>query len=232
MKQLVARAIVLSRTEFSEADRIITLLTPDTGKLRLVARGVRRAKSKLAGGIELFSISDITYMTGRSGQDSLGTLISARLETHYGNIVKDITRVQLGYELIKLLHKITEDEPEEDYFDLLQQGFAGLNGDLEVEVIRLWFLAQLLRLSGSSPNLATDVEGQPLIADQLYNFDFDNMAFDTNPSAQFTAAHIKVMRLLFNVTELATLRQVQGIGRFLPDIAPLLHTMRQTYLRV
>jgi DNA repair protein RecO (recombination protein O) len=229
MKQLVARAIVLSRTDFGEADRIITLLTPDKGKVRLVARGVRRAKSKIAGGIELFSISDITYMTGKG---DLGTMISARLDVHYGNIVKDITRVQLGYELIKQLHRITEDEPEADYFDLLQQAFAGLNGDLEVNSIRLWFLAQLLRLSGSSPNLATDTNGRKLSADTLYNFDFDSMAFATHPAARFSAAHIKVLRLLFNMPDLATLRQVQGVAAVLPDIAPLLDTMRQTYLRV
>jgi DNA repair protein RecO (recombination protein O) len=229
MKQLVARAIVLSRTDFGEADRIITLLTPDKGKVRLMARGVRRAKSKIAGGIELFSISDITYMTGKG---DLGTMISARLDIHYGNIVKDITRVQLGYELIKQLHRITEDEPEADYFDLLHQAFAGLNGDLDVEVIRMWFLAQLLRLSGSSPNLATDTSGQILIASTLYNFDFDSMSFATHPTARFSAAHIKVLRLLFNMPDLATLRQVQGIAAILPDIAPLLDAMRQTYLRV
>lgn len=229
MKQLVARAIVLSRTDFGEADRIITLLTPDKGKLRLVAKGVRRAKSKLAGGVELFSVSDITYMMGRG---DLGTMISARLDKHYGHIVQDITRVQLGYELIKLLHKITEDEPEVDYFDLLQQGFAGLDGDIDVDVIRLWFLAQLLRLSGSSPNLATDTTGAVLAADQNYTFDFESMAFSSEPAGPFNAAHIKVMRLLFNVTELATLRQVQGITQLLPDIAPLLHAMRQTYLRI
>lgn len=232
MKQLVARAIVLSRTDFGEADRIITFLTPDNGKLRLIARGVRRAKSRLAGGIELFSVSDITYMMGKSGRDGLGTLISARLDTHYGHIVQDILRVQLGYDLIKLLHKITEDEPESDYFDLLQQAFAGLNGDLDVDVIRLWFMAQLLRLSGSSPNLATDTAGAKLVADALYNFDFDSMAFAPHPAAHLSAAHIKVMRLLFNMPDLATLRQIQGIAHLLPDIAPLLHAMRQTYLRV
>ena len=229
MRQLVARAIVLSRTDFGEADRIITLLTPNQGKLRLVARGVRRAKSKIAGGIELFSTSDITYMTGKG---ELGTMISARLDRHYGNIVHDITRVQLGYELIKLLHKITEDEPEADYFDLLQQAFAGLDTDIEVEVIRLWFLAQLLRLSGSSPNLATDTDGDTLQPSGNYRFDFDSMAFAAHPTGSFTAAHIKVMRLLFNITELATLRQVQGMTALLPDIAPLLDAMRQTYLRV
>ncbi len=78
--------------------------------------------SELAGGIELFSISDITYIPGKSG---LGTLVSSRLDRYYGKIVADITRVQLGYELIKLLHTITEDEPETDYFDLLHQARFG-----------------------------------------------------------------------------------------------------------
>jgi DNA repair protein RecO len=229
MKQLVAQAIVLSRIDYGEADRIITLLTPDKGKIRLMARGVRRAKSKIAGGIELFSVSDITYMMGKG---DLGTMISARLDIHYGSIVKDITRVQLGYELIKLLHKITEDEPEEDYFDVLRQSFAGLNGDLDVDIIRLWFLAQLLRLSGSSPNLATDTDGNPLETATCYRFDFDSMAFDVEVTAKFTASHIKVLRLLFNMPDLVTLGQVQGITELLPDIAPLLYTMRQTYLQV
>jgi len=229
MKQLVARAIVLSRTEYGEADRIITLLTPDTGKLRLMARGVRRPKSKLAGGIELFSVSQITYMQGKS---DLGTLISARLEKHYGNIVRDITRVQLGYELIRVLNKVTEDNPEDDYFSLMQQAFAGLDSDMNTDIINLWFLAQLLRLSGSSPNLVTDTTDTELQTDKLYSFDFDSMAFAEHPTASFTAAHIKVLRLLFNVTDLGTLRQVQGIAELLPDIAPLLFTMRQTYLHI
>lgn len=65
MNQIVTKGIVLSRTEFGEADRIITVLTTDHGKIRLIAKGVRRIKSKSAGGIELFSVSDITYIPGR-----------------------------------------------------------------------------------------------------------------------------------------------------------------------
>ena len=120
MNQLTTQGIILSRTDFGEADKIITLLTPDHGKLRLMARGVRRAKSKLAGGVELFSVSDITYIKGRG---EIGTLISARLITHYGRIVRDVTRTMLGYELIKQLNKVTEDEPEAEYFTLLEQTF-------------------------------------------------------------------------------------------------------------
>ena len=58
-------AIILKRVDYGEADRILTLLTPDHGKLSLMAKGVRKIKSKLAGGIELFSISTITFAEGR-----------------------------------------------------------------------------------------------------------------------------------------------------------------------
>jgi DNA repair protein RecO (recombination protein O) len=80
VKSLQTKAIVLSRTDYGEADRILTFLTPHEGKLRLMARGVRKAKSKVAGGIELFSTSDISFLRGRG---EIGTLISARLRKYY-----------------------------------------------------------------------------------------------------------------------------------------------------
>src|ERR1700757_3472845 len=100
MKQLLTTGIILSRTDFGEADRIITVLTPDHGKLRLMARGARKPKSKMAGGIELFSVSDLTFIEGKG---EIGALISSRLHSHYGHIVENIERVQLGSELIKML---------------------------------------------------------------------------------------------------------------------------------
>src|ERR1700747_2121837 len=109
MRQLVTRGIVLTRTNYGEADRIITVLTPDHGKLRLMVKGARRLKSKLAGGIELFSVSDLTFIPGKG---DMGTLVSSRMQQHFGQIVQDIERVQLGYELIKLLNRATEDQVE------------------------------------------------------------------------------------------------------------------------
>lgn len=224
MRQIITKGIVLGRTDYGEADRIITLLTPDQGKLRLMARGVRRIKSKLAGGIELFSVSDITYMPGKG---EIGTLISSRLDTHYGKIVQDIDRVQLGYELIKQLNKATEDKPEEDYFELLNTVFKELNNpSVPLELIKIWFQAQLLRLSGHTPNLQTDTEGRKLSVDRRYNFDFDNMAFIDHSAGRFTASHIKVLRLLFSGNPPGVLTQVQGIGGLLPTCGSVLLTMQ------
>lgn len=228
MKQHVTKGIVLARTNYGEADRIVTLLTPDQGKLRLMAKGVRKPKSKLAGGIELFSVSDITFIRGKK---DIGTLVSSRLNTHYGNIVKDIDRTMLGYELIKQLNKATEDESEKDYFDLLEKTFESLNSEhINKELIELWFAAQLLKLGGHTPNLQSDTTGDKLAADQTYNFSFDDMAFSpANGSGRFSVEGIKVLRLLFSNNSPQTLQQVQGMENILTQLRPLMNTVQKTF---
>ena len=228
MKQIITTGIILKRIDYGEADRILTLLTPDQGKLHLVARGVRRVKSKLAGGIELFSVSHITFIRGRG---ELGTLVSTRLERHYGNVVKDIERVQLGYQVIKLLDKATEDEPEPEYFQLLERTFLVLDeGTMHLELISAWFSAQLLALGGHTPNMQSDTAGKQLDAAERYNFDIAAMSFTPSASGRFAADHIKVLRLLFNQTEPEVLGQVQGLNLLVAEIAPLVHAMRSSHL--
>ena len=221
MKQLVTTAIILSRTDFGEADRILTVLTPEYGKLRLLAKGVRRVKSKLAGGIELFSISTVTFVKGRG---EIGTLVSTRLDKHYAHIVEDLQRIMLGYDLIKKLNKVTEDEPEPEYFELLHQTFEALDeATIPLPLIRFWFSAQIQRLGGHTPNLQTDEAGRKLVADQLYDFDFDRMTFVANPlSGRFSANHIKFLRLIFAGNSPRALLQVQGMGQLLGECMPLL----------
>lgn len=229
MKQEVTKGIVLARTNFGEADRIVTVLTPSHGKLRLMARGVRKTKSKLAGGIELLSVSDLTFIRGRG---DISTLVSARLQTHYGAIVQDIDRTMLAYELIKQLNKATEDEPESAYFALLEQSFAALDDhSIDKILIEIWFAAQLLRLSGHAPNLRTDTAGNKLQADQSYNFSFDDMSFAVAPAGKFGADHIKLLRLLFEGHTPATLAHVKGSVSLLQQLTPVLQTMRQLHLR-
>lgn len=223
MNQLTTTAIVLARTNYGEADRIITILTPDHGKLRLMAKGVRRVKSKLAGGIELFSVSDVTFIKGRS---DIGTLVSARLRRHYGHIVGEIERVQLGYDLIKLLNKNIEDEAEGEYFELLEYAFQALD-DVTIgeELIRTWFQAQLLRLGGHTPNLQTDAFGEKLDPHASYEFDFDSMAFVQHEQGQLTADHIKFTRLIFSGNQPNVLQHVRGNAELLASVRPLVNSV-------
>ena len=230
MKQLLTTGIVLGRTDFGEADRILTLLTPDYGKLRLIAKGVRRAKSKLAGGIELFSISDITFIRGRG---EIGTLVSSRLRKHYGNIVKDINRTMLGYDLIKMLGQVTEDALQPEYFDLLEATFAALDdAGIDLNLIKLWFSMQLLRLGGHMPNLQTDDLGHKLKPDKTYSFNLDKMAFAPDPNGKYQADHIKFLRLGFSGNPPKTLNQVQGSTGLAADCLPSVQTMLAAHLRI
>lgn len=229
MKQILTTAIILRRTDFGEADRILTLLTPDHGKLRLMAKGVRRIKSKLAGGIELFSVSDITYIQGRG---DIGTLVSSRLVRHYGAIVKDIQRTMLGYDLIKQLNKATEDEPEADYFHLLEQSFGALDEQaIPLDLVGVWFQAQLLRLSGHTPNLTHATSGSKLEADKLYEFSFEDSSFTERPDAGGTygADDIKFLRILFSGTHPAVIAKVGGGEQLVVRTQKLVQLMAQQY---
>ena len=93
------KAIVLRRTDYAEADRVLQLLTPK-GRRAVIAKGVRRERSKLAGGIELFAVCDVVI---RSGRGNLGLLTSARLVDFYRHILEDYERMQFAYQVLKLL---------------------------------------------------------------------------------------------------------------------------------
>lgn len=230
MNQLVTTGIILSRTDYGEADRILTLLTPDHGKLRLMAKGVRRVKSKLAGGIELFSVSTITFVRGRG---EIGTLVSTRLVKHYNHIVQDLDRTMLGYDLIKQLNKITEDEPGKEYFELLNQTFGALDDQaISPPLTRFWFSTQLLRLSGHAPNLQTDASGQKLQLGKTYHFDFERMCLSASEGGQLQADHIKFLRLSFAAHPAKVLAQVRGNAALLESLSPLVAAMLQAHLRV
>lgn len=220
MKQLVTKAIILARTDYGEADRIITLLSQEHGKIRVVAKGVRRVKSKLAGGIELFSVSTITYIQGRS---ELGTLVSTQLQKHYGRIVGDIERTMVGYDIIKKLHTNTEDNADPEYFELLERCFEALNqSDIPINLVEFWFTTQMLRLNGNTPNLETDTDGRKLVVDQRYDFDKEHMTFVADPlDGSFDANHIKFLRLVFSGNTPEVLRHIQGIGPLLNDTCAL-----------
>jgi DNA repair protein RecO len=231
MKRVTTKGIVLSRINYGEADRIIKFLTPDHGKISVMAKGVRKAKSKLAGGIELFSVSDLSFIIGKS---EIYTLISSRLDKHYGNIVKDIERTSTGYELIMLINHATAEHPEESYFTLLHLAFEALDDPkLDPSVTALWFYMQLLKLAGHSPNLRTDSEGAGLQASADYNFDPDNMSFITQESKQGTygANHIKFLRVGFAAGRPQTLHRVEDVQKLTNSTKELVAVMLKTHVR-
>lgn len=224
MKQQTSPAIVLRRTNYGEADRIVTFLTP-IGKVRAMVKGVRRSKSKLAGGIELFSESTITFLETRG---DLNRIISTRLEQHWDGIIGDLQRMMFGYEAMKLLDKIIEDDSERAYYDLLKYTLTAL-GDvsLQLSLVEIWFYLRLLKQVGHEPNLLSDQAGKRLESDSMYIFSVDDMCFVQHPNGDFRPDHIKLMRLCLTYSPEA-LKQVQGALTLATGIQPLVKQLVQT----
>lgn len=223
MNQIVTKGIVLARTDFGEADRILTVITPDHGKIRVMAKGVRKVKSKLAGGIELFSVSTITYIPGRK---DIGTLVSTRLIHHYGHIVADIARTMLAYEVLKRINSVTEDAAEHEYFTLLDVTLASLDRGTDLQLVESWFDLHCLMIDGHTPNFLTDGQGKPLDQSQMFLFDFEKMCFVAHQSGQYLASDIKLLRLLVQQTKPDALQKVTSLEATLPRCKQLITQLR------
>lgn len=208
MKQQTSPAIVLRRTNYGEADRIVTFLTP-AGKVKAMVKGVRRSKSKLAGGIELFSESTITFLQ-TSGD--LQRIISTRLEQHWDGIVGDLQRMMFGYEVMKQMDKLIEDDAERDFYDVLKSTLQIL-GDVQTPLpaVELWYFMRILKLMGRVPNLETDNTGKTLNQADLYVFSHDDMCFVPSTQGDFRAEHIKLLRLTLG-HQPTFLKQVKNVA--------------------
>lgn len=212
MKVIRTRAIVLRRTNFGEADRILQLLTPN-GKVSVMVKGARREKSKLAGGIELFAICDVVINEGKS---EIGTLTSARLVQFYRHIMEDYDRMQFGYASIKLVSGASEMFNEPEWYDILAEVLSALDTlSMPLEMISTWFYLRYSGLLGYELSLWRDNLGEKLVLGTNYKYDSDEKGLIMAENGELTSEHIKLMRLIAT-RPLKTLSQIGGIEDFLP----------------
>lgn len=213
MTAVRTRAIVLRRTNYGEADRILQLLTPD-GKRSVMARGVRREKSRLAGGIELFAVCDVVITEGKG---ELGILTSARLIQFYRHILEDYDTMQFAYEVVKQVSRASEMVDEPEWYDVLSEVLMALDAlSISRQLVQTWFYLRHASLLGHELSLTHDTKGQPLQPDLRYIYDETEMGLREAPQGNIQADHIKLLRLI-NAKSLKVLAQVGGIESTLPD---------------
>jgi DNA repair protein RecO len=220
VKRETTKAVIIKRLNFGEADRILTVITPEQGLLSLLVKGVRKPKSKLSGGLELFSISDIGYIDGKS---DLKTVVSTQIDVHFKNVVKDIKRTMLGYEIMKYTALYAEHSRENNFFDLLRTSLEELNDDsLRADVVYSWFILQLLQMSGSGINLEKPLMSKAFDSSKNYEFSFDDMSFYENKNGDFSATYIKFLRLLVTSSSSKTVAKVTQLEEVMEKITVFL----------
>lgn len=195
---LTTRAIILRRTNYGEADRILTILTPEHGQLAVMAKAVRRAKSKLAGGIELFAICELGLVKSSSVTNGMWTLTSSRIIVFYDQLMLDYDRLQFGYEAIKQISRLSNAVDTPELYQVLAGVLASLNSRLiDLRLIKAWFSLHLARLKGSELNLLTDSNGMKLVEDVSYDYDIAEQAFVyLDGGGRYDTETIKLLRLL------------------------------------
>lgn len=178
--------IILRRIDYGERDRILSVLCETRGKVSLIAKGVRSPKSKLAGGIELLSISELSFIEGKS---DLMTLTSSRLQQHFESIVSNGPRLQQALRYLKLLNKIIDAHAGQEYYSVLSAGFMALNDTTHDEqVVEIWFNMRIMTHSGSWPNLEVS-------SGESFNFDYDKQQFIAAEEGQYSQNDLKLLRL-------------------------------------
>ncbi len=149
-----ADGIVLRTQKLGEADRIITILTRDQGRVRLVAKGVRRTTSKFGARLEPFAHVDFQVFS--KPNRALNMITQAETIFPYGErIVNDYGRYTAGSAMLETAERFTdaEGEPALQQYLLLLGGLRALTGGVHAPGLVLdAFILRSLAVAGYAPS--------------------------------------------------------------------------------
>lgn len=166
---LKVEAVVLEHHEWGEADRLLTLFTREYGRLRAVAKGVRRIRSRKAGHLEPFTRVSLVLARGRD------LWIVTQAETLEANLALHGDLEGIGYAsyAVELLERLTYEEgANPDLYRLLVETLRRLDENLDPPALILrYFELHLLDLAGFRPELRECVTCRQLIQpeDQFFS---------------------------------------------------------------
>ncbi|MDI3547705.1 MAG: repair protein RecO [Halanaerobiales bacterium] len=169
MSLFTTDAIVLKQFDLGEADKIITFYTKEMGKVRAVARGVRKTKSPISGLVLPFSYNNVTIYRGRS----LDRINDIRNKYSFSALREDLTRMAYASYMAELVEKVgMENDPNEDLFSLLLTSFYRLLRieDERINYVDLAFKTRILGILGVQPELEKCIYCSKPISLQEHNY--------------------------------------------------------------
>ncbi|MBO7720261.1 DNA repair protein RecO [Candidatus Saccharibacteria bacterium] len=222
-KDYKIEAIVLRRTNYGETDRVLQVITPE-GKRPVMAKGVRKEKSKLAGSVEVFCLSELVLHEGK--KDGFLVLTGAKLLEFYKGIIADFEKLQIASEILKKISQVAETVDNPEYFELTKQVLKALDKSGETETILAWFYFNLARVEGEQVNLYTDTEGKKLAEGEKYSWDGMEKALRINKSGKISTNEIKMMRLIL-MAKLELVLKVKEASEMASELLYIAKTLNQ-----
>ncbi len=140
--------IILARRNFGEADRILVLFTKDYGKISLIAKGVRKPKSRKRGHVEVFN--RIRFQAVRTS--SLDIITEAETINSFEEIRKSLKKISVAYYLVEVIGRVIHDsERNREIHDLLLEYLEKISISDSLSSLRKKFVEELLVSLGFWP---------------------------------------------------------------------------------
>lgn len=158
--------LTLKTQPLGEADRLLTVLTPEVGLLRAIVPGARKPKSSLGGRCDLFMVNHLFLVRGKS----LDRITQAETLQRYRHLCSDLTRLAIGQYWAELaLAQALSDHPQEELYALLNDHLHRLEVNSEVDPMALLCqgIFHLLAGGGIAPQLYHCVASGLAIAPQI-----------------------------------------------------------------
>jgi DNA repair protein RecO (recombination protein O) len=153
-------ALILKRSDIGEADRLLTIYTPSYGKLRVVAKGVRKTQSRKSGHVELFTHSNLLIARGRN----LDLITQAETIEPFLALRENLERTAYAYYCAELVDQFAEESLENTpVFDLLHSAFRWIGESGDLWLTARFFELHMLAHFGYQPQLHYCVQGDELI---------------------------------------------------------------------
>ncbi|MDD5396833.1 MAG: DNA repair protein RecO [Candidatus Moranbacteria bacterium] len=212
--------IVLSKRDVGETDRIYTIYTLEGGKVRSLAKGVRKSHAKLAASLENVTLADITIARARG----LGKITGSIVENNFSSLKQDLDALTETFAGLHIFDKLVDYEnPDPQIFVLLRSYLeavdclAAVGGVEKQTLLRLGFLVKLLHALGYALEMNCCVACGEILSENFLHFssqaggvlcehcsqDSDNQALPIRANA------VKMMRL-FLKNNMTTLAKIQA----------------------
>jgi len=149
------RGFILKKNDRFEADRFFTIFTCDFGRIEVAARAIRKITSKLRAGVELFYLSEIEFIQGRTYKTLTDTVVLEKFE----EVRKNLEKLKTAFKISKVLDNFLRfEEKDKRIWDLIVETFSLLDNKDLTESTRLsllfhYFLWNFFSILGYQPEL-------------------------------------------------------------------------------
>jgi DNA repair protein RecO (recombination protein O) len=154
-RRYTTEAIVLSRFDLGEADRVLTLITPAGGKLKAIAKGIRRPSSRIGGSLEPFAELTVALARGRT----FDVVTQVSVGHAWLRLRDSLESAATAWYLAELADRSLEERhAAEPLYALLRHAYGLLDAGMEPGRVARWYEMHLLDELGTRPEVDRCVE--------------------------------------------------------------------------